>query len=302
MIEGPVVSIVIPFYKKSSTIHRSVKSVLLQTHENWQLIIVDDCSPEALDWDISWNNYNIDLIKLSSNVGAGLARQAGLDKAKGDYVCFLDADDWWSSNFLMESIICHKLYPDVIATWCERIQIVDKIIHRTNYSSAFDHKTIIETLLKYKRPWQTGGLMWKRSQLGTWSSLKVNEDSLFELSNALNNNRVQKVKNAYLFQDMNPNYSLSKSMSYHVSETTKLELWLFVWFNLWHKLSFDSKLILINRMSAQVIKLLRLNVPIVTNSFHLDMQLPIWIRFPYIFPYKVISKVLQRSKYRFILR
>jgi teichuronic acid biosynthesis glycosyltransferase TuaG len=92
-----LVSIIMPCYKASKYIKESIESVLNQTYENWELLIIDDCSP---DDSLSYIrgmllDERCKLIELDSNVGAAKARNIGQKEAKGRFVAFLDSDDLW---------------------------------------------------------------------------------------------------------------------------------------------------------------------------------------------------------------
>ncbi|ERJ05404.1 glycoprotein 3-alpha-L-fucosyltransferase [Halorhabdus tiamatea SARL4B] len=92
----PTVSIVIPTYNRASVLPRAVRSVLDQTFDDCEVIIVDDGStdetPEIVD---SFSEDRIRYLRFSENQGANAARNAGVEVAKGDYIAFLDADDEW---------------------------------------------------------------------------------------------------------------------------------------------------------------------------------------------------------------
>lgn len=91
-----LVSVIIPLYNRQNTIVRAVESVLNQTYKNIEIIIVDDCSSDD-GCKIIENKYKLNdrihLIKLKKNSGACVARNVGIDAAKGKYIGFLDSDD-----------------------------------------------------------------------------------------------------------------------------------------------------------------------------------------------------------------
>jgi teichuronic acid biosynthesis glycosyltransferase TuaG len=93
-----LVSIITPSYKSTRFIKETIDSVLAQTYENWEMIIVDDCSPDesaAYIKQIIQGDDRIKLIELETNVGAAGARNRALEVAKGKYIAFLDSDDIW---------------------------------------------------------------------------------------------------------------------------------------------------------------------------------------------------------------
>ena len=102
-----LVSIIMPSYKCGRFIKKSIESVLAQTYQNWELIIVDDCSgDETVSTVLSLkNNENrISLYQNSTNCGAAVSRNMALRKAKGRWIAFLDSDDLWEPTKLEKQI------------------------------------------------------------------------------------------------------------------------------------------------------------------------------------------------------
>lgn len=95
-------SIVVPLYNKSRYIGKTIDSVLYQTYKDFELIIVDDSSSDNSVEIV--NSYSDQRIKLYTkpNGGVSKARNYGIEKATGEVVCFLDADDIWDRNYLLE--------------------------------------------------------------------------------------------------------------------------------------------------------------------------------------------------------
>lgn len=94
MADDPLVSIITPTHNRARVLPRAIASVLAQTHENLELIVVDDCStdrtPELIS---SMQDPRLRYVRLPENVGAAAARNAGLEIMRGDFACFLDDDD-----------------------------------------------------------------------------------------------------------------------------------------------------------------------------------------------------------------
>lgn len=98
-----LVSIITPTFNSEEYLGQTINSVLNQTYKNWELILVDDCSTDKtieLIKSYQKKHPNISLIKNTSNQGAGVARNKGINAAKGDFIAFLDADDLWKPNKL----------------------------------------------------------------------------------------------------------------------------------------------------------------------------------------------------------
>jgi len=99
-MEIPTVSVIIPLYNKENYIERAIQSVLAQTYQIFEIIVVDDGSADGGPERVrNFNDPRIILIR-QKNAGPGVARNVGLDKARGRYVAFLDADDEWMPTFL----------------------------------------------------------------------------------------------------------------------------------------------------------------------------------------------------------
>ncbi len=97
------VSVVIPAYNASGTLHRCVKSVLMQSADVYEIIVVDDASrlDESREMElITKLDGRIRYIRLEQNGGPSCARNLGIKKANGDLIAFLDADDEWLEHKL----------------------------------------------------------------------------------------------------------------------------------------------------------------------------------------------------------
>lgn len=104
-------SVIIPAYNAAPYIYMSIKSVLDQTINDFEIVVVDDGSIDDTSKVVqSINDHRIRYI-YQSNAGVSAARNTGIRSAKGEYICFLDADDLWKCNHLEE--IAHLIikYP-----------------------------------------------------------------------------------------------------------------------------------------------------------------------------------------------
>lgn len=111
------VSIITPLYNAESFISETIDSVLCQTFQDWELILVDDCSSDntVLFVQSKYNNdRRIKLIKAEKNGGAGISRNLGLKVASAKLIAFLDADDVWLPNKLEKQIKFMKLHDSPI--------------------------------------------------------------------------------------------------------------------------------------------------------------------------------------------
>lgn len=110
----PKYSVIIPLYNKAPYVKKAIESVYAQTYRNFECIVVDDGSTDgSLDIVRSLDTGDCTLeIILQSNSGVAAARNKGVKASHGEYVAFLDADDWWEPTFLEEMDMLIKEYPD----------------------------------------------------------------------------------------------------------------------------------------------------------------------------------------------
>lgn len=104
----PLVSIVIPAYNAGMFIAETIDSVLAQTYSNWELIIVNDGSTDntlQIIEKYSATDKRISFI-TKQNTGVSDTRNTGIEKVKGEFIAFLDADDVWLPNNLEKKIHC----------------------------------------------------------------------------------------------------------------------------------------------------------------------------------------------------
>ena len=97
-----LVSIIVPVYNVEKYIVETIESVRRQTYENWELLLVEDCSTDGSrtvieEYLARTKDSRIRLIALPANGGASRERNKGLSEAKGRYIAYLDADDLWES-------------------------------------------------------------------------------------------------------------------------------------------------------------------------------------------------------------
>lgn len=101
----PVFSIITPMYKGASLVAATIKSVIAQEFPDWEMIIVDDCSPDngegaAVVQSYADKDKRIKLIRSKENRGSSGARNQAMDVAVGRYYAFLDSDDIWHPDYL----------------------------------------------------------------------------------------------------------------------------------------------------------------------------------------------------------
>lgn len=183
-----LVSIITPSFNSAKFIAETIQSVQHQTHQNWEMIIVDDGSfddTERIVRSIIEKDKRIQFYKLTQNSGPAVARNTGIEKASGKYLTFIDADDIWFPTFIENSIttIDETGIPFVFSSYKranEQLEFVysDFIVpNKVSYSDILKSNSIscltafveIQKLGKKYMP-----LIRKRQDMGLWLNyLKV---------------------------------------------------------------------------------------------------------------------------------
>ncbi len=105
-MNNALVTVVLPIYNVEAYLHRSVNSVLCQTYPNLEILLIDDGSPDqcpALCDALAASDPRIRVIH-KENAGLGMARNTGIDAATGQYICFLDSDDYIAPDTIEKSL------------------------------------------------------------------------------------------------------------------------------------------------------------------------------------------------------
>ena len=102
-----LVSVIIPYYKKINQISKTLNSVLAQTFQDFEIILIyDDDNVQDLVY-IKENfskNSKIKIVQNKKNYGAGISRNIGIKHSSGSFIAFLDADDIWYSDKLEKQV------------------------------------------------------------------------------------------------------------------------------------------------------------------------------------------------------
>ncbi|HBC85156.1 MAG TPA: glycosyl transferase, partial [Clostridiales bacterium] len=105
--ENLKVSIITPLYNCQGLLDETIKCVIRQTYKDWELLLVDDCSTDfsaKIAKKYEAEDKRIKYIKLNENSGAAIARNTGLQLARGRFIAYLDADDLWKEEKLERQI------------------------------------------------------------------------------------------------------------------------------------------------------------------------------------------------------
>ena len=108
------VSIITPAYRAAATIGETIASVRSQTHQDWEMLIAEDCGPdETRELVRGWQarDPRVKLVEIERNGGPAVARNAALARARGRWLAFLDSDDLWLPEKLERQLAFHGAQP-----------------------------------------------------------------------------------------------------------------------------------------------------------------------------------------------
>lgn len=144
-----LVTIITPLYNSEMYIESTIDSIVAQTYQNWELIIVDDCSSDnSVEIVESYCKMDsrIKLIKLENNSGAAVARNTAIENANGRFIAFLDSDDKWSS-IKLENQLKFMLKHDYAFTYTHYHQINEngETIGNLFFPDKIDYNSLLKT-------------------------------------------------------------------------------------------------------------------------------------------------------------
>lgn len=202
MMQTPLVSVIIPFYNRNNLVLDAIKRVSEQTYANIEIILVDDGSEIPLK---IVNNYglNIQLKRLDLNKGPGYARREGRRLAKGEYICYLDSDDWWSDNFIEECVKTIESDMTLGMVYSNTIRIVDGIETHSRVKGNGPISILPTLFLNTKRFWSTPSCLWRNnvSLADHWLPYRNHEDYLHDIYCSIVNNKIKFVSGAHTYNN-----------------------------------------------------------------------------------------------------
>jgi glycosyltransferase involved in cell wall biosynthesis len=142
----PFFSVIIPLYNKENFIENTLKSVFAQTFEDYEILIVEDCSTDnSLNKISGLISSKVRIIKHEKNKGLSASRNTGIANANSEYIAFLDADDIWKSTFLQELKLLIDTYPEakLFGTNYEETYSENNIILPKNNSDSLEKHSVI---------------------------------------------------------------------------------------------------------------------------------------------------------------
>ncbi len=210
------VSVIAPMYCSKSVLGPSVNALLRQGLEDMEIILVDDCSPDGTfeyARELYRDNEKVRVLQMEENGGPGLARNRGIEEAKGEYICFCDIDDCYRDGaiktmyeeavrFQADVYATTEIYLTVVESLPDDLSsIPDENLLRYGFvppETALDEETPdfagdirsrMDGWLKHLYHWSSIGKLYRRSCLEEhqirFPAMRIAEDQLFILDNLI---------------------------------------------------------------------------------------------------------------------
>ena len=203
------VSIVIPYYNRRDKLVRALASIYTQTYKNIEIIVIDDYSNIQPDFDV----YDFIYIRNETNLGPGLSRNKGKEVAKGDYIVFLDSDDFFESTYIEKCVNIALSYNDDFSFVYSKVGIVDEKGSIISYRSDKTNQSgsIFPEIFKVGRTWATSSCFWNAEVVKqiSWSEHRCWEDYLFDINASVVNNKIYCIDEILVFYDSTGDDKLS---------------------------------------------------------------------------------------------
>ena len=125
---SPLVSVIIPTFNSENFIKETINSVLNQTHQNFEIIIVDDESKDntiSILKDLSTKDERINYFQIPHSGRPSVPRNYGVEKSNGEFIAFLDADDVWVKNKLEKQLKVFEKHPKNILVYSMSVTFGD---------------------------------------------------------------------------------------------------------------------------------------------------------------------------------
>lgn len=219
-MESPLVSIIVPCYKQAEYLPDTLESVLSQTYDNWECLVIDDGSPDNTGEIASLYCLKDSRFRYlrTENRGLASARNTGIKNTTGEYILPLDSDDIIGSQYLQKAIEYYNEHPNCKLVYC-RARLFGTMnrewdLEEYSYDSILWHNIIFcSAIFKRKDYLMTQGynpnMIFGCEDWDFWLSLLERNDKVHRLDDVLFFYRIKE-------------QSMSKSMTIHTKEIYKL--------------------------------------------------------------------------------
>ena len=226
-MSSPILSIIVPVYKSEKYLDNCIRSIIVQNFKDWELILVDDGSPDNRPQICNYYSRLDDRIKVLhiKNGGQSRARNVGIDESKGEYITFVDSDDDIEPNTYEENISLLIKDPEI-----DFIQFPQ---NRINWGNSFKKNTGIyyigkkELFFNNYQDLQIDNAVWnkiyRKESIGStrFREGHVHEDKLFILE------LIKKITVVYISNKGGYNYYKREGSTLNTYNFSKLEDWIY---------------------------------------------------------------------------
>ncbi len=179
---APRVTVAMPLYNGAATVARAIDSILQQTFRDFELVLIDDgCSDNTIDIVRSYTDPRIQLIVHETNQGLAATRNHLVDQARGEFIAWLDQDDWSHPERLARQVAAFEKNTRLVlcGTWTELI--MDPPMSRTRraigslYERGCTTNQDLDAILIFRNPFATSSMMVRRAIINL-HQLKFDQD------------------------------------------------------------------------------------------------------------------------------
>lgn len=215
---NPQLSIIVPVYNAKNYLSQCIESILKQKYTNFELIIINDGSTDDSE-EICKPYIEKDkriIYKKINNQGASTARNVGINLAKGEYIWFIDADDWIDSNFMSKEVLLDN--PDIIFFGYKKYingHLKDFPIQCNDFSNR--NKNFILTKL-YESKELFFGFTWNKlfkKEIIIKNNIRFNENLIYKEDEVFTLEYCKKINNIKLLDNIPYNYRILKNSLSH---------------------------------------------------------------------------------------
>lgn len=220
-LSSPKISVIVPVYKVEQYIHRCIDSILSQSFTDFELILVDDGSPDNCGKICDEYAQKDSRVRVfhKPNGGVSSARNLGLDNAIGEWVTFIDSDDYIKKEYLSDMIFYQQLNNVEFVAICNYIKKYTDSSHINLQKENFDHLFSKYNLQKLGAPWSKlfKNDLIKSIDLKFDTQIHFGEDIIFVLIYLLNIDQLELIYSKNYFYEEREG-SLSRTYNSYESE------------------------------------------------------------------------------------
>ena len=180
-----------------------------QTYQDFEILVVDDYSDIPLTLNI---DSRIQVFRNHKNIGPGLSRNVGLENAKGEFIAFLDSDDYWDKDFLFKTLKTIKKHKDVAFVYAKSIAFDDDEEYSKRNCDSYQD-TILPNILINKRGWNSSSCLWNAEVIRSirYGKTRNWEDYAFDIEAAIINNKIKFIDEYLVYCEVGGTDKLSKT-------------------------------------------------------------------------------------------